>query len=92
MQSLNTLETAKLLINSFYYETTIEASLLDTVEVVNDKILKDFELAKKISFKCADFLKKEYIHKNPIYLDIERQNFYEDVKIHIQNLTIAETF
>jgi hypothetical protein len=76
MQGLNRLETAKLLVNHFYEETPLDASILDTAESANDKILKDFQVAKNMAFKCADFLMKEHTHKNPISWNVTRQKFY----------------
>ena len=92
MQNLNILQTAKHFINVFYDETELDASFTDSVEQANDKILKDFECAKRIAFKCADLLVKEHTHNHPISWNIKRQQFYTDVKSLIEKLTMEETF
>jgi hypothetical protein len=92
MQNLNRLQTAKFLINSFYEETPLDANFTDTIEIANDKIIKDFQVAKNIAFKCADLLAKEHTHNHPISWNVKRKQFYDEVKSIIEKLTIEQTF
>lgn len=90
MQGLTVRQVAIKIVSSFYEETTIDASISDTIDTANKKIVDDFEYAKRLALKCVEFLELEHTYKQPIAWNGSRLKFHGMVKNCIKSLTMQD--